>query len=84
MDPYPVEEKPLTLRLDGPEAIVLFALLKRFQTSGKLELEHEAERRLLLSMFDALEGDVRAPIEPHYDLVLESARAMVANEAPRE
>ena len=82
MDPYPVEEKPLTLRLDGPEAVVLFALLQRFQATGELELEHEAELRLLLSMFDALEGDVRAPLEPHYDRVLDSARERVAKERP--
>ena len=80
MDSYPVEEKPLTLRFDGPEAVVLFALFQRFQATGKLEIEHEAERRLLLSMFDALEGDLRAPLEPHYDRVLESARNMVAKE----
>ena len=78
MDLYPVEEKSLTLRLDGPDAVVLFALLQRFHNTGKLELEHEAERRLLLFMFDALEGEVQAPLEPHYDRVLESARVRVA------
>jgi hypothetical protein len=84
MDLYPVEEKPLTLRLEGADAVVLFALLQRFQVTGKLELDYEAERRLLLSMFDVLEGEVRAPLEPHYDRVLESARARVAQKRSPE
>jgi len=80
MDRYPVTEKPLTLRLGGPEALVFFEFLKRFQTNGQLDIQYEAERRVLSSIFEALEGDVRAPIEPHYDRVLEAARAMVKDE----
>jgi hypothetical protein len=77
---YPVDERPVTLRLDGPEALVVFALLQRFQTTGELEIQHEAERRTLNSIFEALEGDLRAPVEPHYDRVLDAARTIVAEE----
>lgn len=83
MDRYPVNEKPLFLRLDGPEALVLFALLQRYRSTGALEIQHEAERSVLYAIFAALEGDLRAPLEPHYERVLDAARAIVVSGAQR-
>ena len=77
----PLREQPVAFRLDGADALVLFAFLGRGLATGRFEVAHAAERHVLAAIHDALEGDLRAPVEPHYDEALAAARAQVEREA---
>ena len=77
----------LTIRLTADEALVLDAMLERFDASNSAEpsesltVGHPAERAVLWSLQAALEKVLVAPLESDYPVLLDGARRRVAHRA---
>jgi len=64
----------LSLRLTHSEALVLFELLSRYSESDRLQVEDQAEQRVLWNMCCSLESELSEPLLPDYKALLQAAR----------
>jgi hypothetical protein len=69
-----VSEEKTSIELTPAEALVLFDFLTRFSDKGMLEIEDQAEARVLWDMCCLLERQLVEPYLPNYDELLEKAR----------
>jgi hypothetical protein len=67
----------ITVELGDDEALVLFELLHRWETDGKLQVIDPSERHALERLQGAFERTLVAPLRSDYDAHLEAARASV-------
>jgi len=71
----------MTLEIDHDAALVLLALLVRFDHTEVLSLEHPAETAALWALQGALDRVLVEPFDRRYDELLAPARARVAERA---
>jgi hypothetical protein len=69
----PADEIVVSLTPD--EALVLFELLQRFDRTGALSIEHEAENRALWALTSGLEKVLAEPFRGDYLSLLALARS---------
>jgi hypothetical protein len=69
-----VSEEKITIELDPAEALVLFDFLTRFSDKATLEIEDQAEARVLWDVCCLLERQLVEPFMPDYYNLLEKAR----------
>ena len=70
-------EDRIQLELSKDEAIVFFEFLSRFSDSETLEIEDQAEERVLWNLCCGLEGVLSGPFLATYGTVLKGARDRV-------
>ena len=70
-------EDLVRIELTGDEALVLFDFLERFSESNKLELEDQAEQRVLWDLTCILERELAQPFAANYVELLSQARDRV-------
>lgn len=68
---------PVKLRLDSDEAVVLFEFLSRYSDSDKLEIQDQAEQRVLWNVCVELEKLLTVQFAENYSQRLEDSRAKV-------
>ena len=64
----------IAIELTPAEAFVLYEFLTRFSNKDKLEIQDQAEARVLWDMCCLLERQLVEPFMPNYDDLLEKAR----------
>ena len=69
-----MSEEKITIELTPAEALVLFDFLTRFSDKEILEIEDQAEARVLWDACCLLERQLVEPLMPNYDELLEKAR----------
>ena len=69
-----MSEVKVTIELTPAEALVLFEFLTRFSDKEVLEIEDQAEARVLWDMCCLLERQLVEPFMPSYGQLLEKAR----------
>jgi hypothetical protein len=74
-----MSEGKILLDLTQSEALVLFEFVSRFTEKGLLNIEHQAEERILWSVCGGLEKQLVEPFRPDYDELLREARDIVAD-----
>jgi hypothetical protein len=67
----------VTIKLNADEALTLFDALSRFETTGRLDIQDQAEQRVLWDILANLESQLASPMAPNYSELLASARARV-------
>lgn len=67
----------LVMELPRAQALVLFEFLSRFSNDKKLEIQDQAEERVLWNMCCDLERVLSEPFRPDYGDVLQRARDAV-------
>jgi len=67
----------VTLTLTPAEALVLFELLARLDTSGLFAFEDDAEQKVLWRISGQLETVLIEPLAPDYRELLDRARKVV-------
>jgi len=72
-----MEDITIRVELNHSEALVLFEWLARCGENGKFEIAHSAEQKVLWRIEGQLERTLREPLDPNYDVLLESARKNV-------
>ena len=73
-------EEMVAIELSQAEALVLFDLLARFDKDEKIEIEHQAEERVLWNIHCSLEKILVEPFKPDYRELLTRARNQVADQ----
>lgn len=68
---------PIKLQLDSDEALVLFEFLSRYSDSDKLEIQDQAEQRVLWNVCSELERLLTVQFAESYSQHLEDARAKI-------
>lgn len=71
------KEEKIVVELGKAEAIVLFEFLSRFSNKERLDIEDQAEARVLWDIQCGLESILHEPLVEDYDRVLQEARAKV-------
>ncbi len=72
-----MSDDDLSINLNRSEALVLFELLTRYSDSDRLEIEDQAEQRVLWDICCSLESSLSEPLHPEYKSFLEDARDLV-------
>jgi hypothetical protein len=72
-----MEQNNISLPLKRDEAVVLFEFLSRYSNSEKLEIEDQAEARVLWDLCCFLEEALPEPLRENWKDVLEKARESV-------
>jgi hypothetical protein len=72
-----MSEPNISVELRRAEALVLFEWLSPFNTTGRSDVEDQAEQRVLWDLEAMLEAILVEPLESRYDDVLAAARARV-------
>ena len=67
----------ITLPLSKPEALVLFEFLSRYTQNDRLDIQDQAEQRVLWDLCAQLEKTLSEPFRPDYDSILSAARDTV-------
>ena len=67
-------EQKVEIRLTRAQALVLFEFLSRFSEEDKLEIEDQAEERVLWDICGDLERLLVEPFHPDYKDILQRAR----------
>jgi hypothetical protein len=67
----------INIELSPSEAIVLFEFVSRFSQSGELEIEDQAEERVLWDVCSLLESVLAGPFLQNYSDALAKARDAV-------
>ena len=79
------ESTMVTIQLSSDEALVLDALVSRFDASEErsttLVIEHSAERAAVWALQAALERTLVAPLRPDYDRLLGEAQKRLCEKA---
>jgi len=70
----------IQIELSSDEALVLFEVLSRFETSGKLEALDPAEECALWNAQSALESVLAEPLKEDYRELLRQAKERLTNE----
>ena len=78
MPSLPYEE--VTLRLSQDEALVLFELVSRFSEKKKLNIEDQAEEKVLWGICCSLEASLTQPLSADYAAALAKARLLVRDQ----
>ena len=76
-----MSEDDISISLNRSEALVLFDLLSRYSKSDRLEIEDQAEQRVLWDICSSLESSLNEPLHPEYTSFLQSARDLVRDKA---
>ena len=71
----------VNIELSPSEAVVLFEFVSRFTRSGKLEIEDQAEGRVLWDVCSLLESVLVEPFMQNYDDALAKARDAVRDKS---
>ncbi len=69
-----VSEEKIIIELSSAEAIVLFEFLSRFSDKDNLEIQDQAEARVLWDVCCSLESQIVEPFVPNYVELLNKAR----------
>ena len=67
-------EEKVTIELSSAEALVFFEFLSRFSNDDQLEIEDQAEARVLWNICCLLEKQLVEPFMQDYDQLLKRAR----------
>ena len=67
----------ITISLSHPKALVLFEFLARFEHDNKLEIQDEAEEKVLVEVFGYLQRELAELFDPKYTQLLDAARKEV-------
>ena len=76
------EDMTVVLELNNAQAIVLFEFLSRFSDKDVLEIEDDAEAKVLLGICCDLESALVEPLMEDYRIILQKAREKVRD--PKE
>lgn len=68
------QQSQVQITLTADEALVLFEFLQRFSETGKLEIEDQAEERVLWNLCCLLESQVFDVLPTDYVTALQQAR----------
>jgi len=68
------------LLLSKAEALVLFELVSRYTQNNKLDIQDQAEQRVLWNLCCSLESVLAEPFRSDYDAILNAARDKVRDE----
>ncbi len=63
--------------LNKNEALVFFEFLSRYSDSDKMDIEDQAEQRILWNLTCLLESDLAEPFAENYGDLLEAARSEI-------
>ena len=74
---FPAPDEKVAIKLTKSEALVLFEFLSRFSNHDKLEIQDQAEERVLWNMCCDLEKALVEPFRPDYGELLQKARIAV-------
>jgi hypothetical protein len=77
MIPSEGNESEVVLRLTKEEALVFFEFVARFSQDKKLNIEDQAEERVLWDICCMLESRLVEPLTPEYANLLASAREKI-------
>ena len=72
-----IPEEEVVITLPRAQALVLFEFLSRFSDDKKLEIQDQAEERVLWDMCCDLERVLVEPFRSDYDVLLQRARDSV-------
>jgi hypothetical protein len=75
----PDSDEGVALTLSRDAALVLFDLLTRFSHEQQLQIQHQAEERVLWDIHCDLESALPEPLAPHYEERLQQARQRVCD-----
>lgn len=67
----------IVIEVSAAQALVLFGFLSRFSNDDKLEIQDQAEARVLWDMCCHLESALVEPLLPNYTELLQKARDAV-------
>ena len=70
----------ISIQLSKERALVLFELLSRFTNEENLNIEDQAEERVLWDILSDLESILTEPFDPDYKKLLETARSNIRDE----
>ena len=70
----------IEISLTRDEALVFFEFLSRFSDNDKLDIQHQAEERVLWDLTCSLEKILVAPFSKDYRTILENARDKIKDE----
>jgi len=73
----PTPDGKVVIELSAAHALVLFEFLSRFSNDDKLEIQDQAEARVLWDMCCDLEKVLVEPLRPDYADLLQRARGTV-------
>jgi hypothetical protein len=74
----PDDQVPLLLT--KAEALVLFEFVSRYSENNKLDIQDQAEQRVLWDLFCRLESVLAEPFRSDYDTILSAARDKVRDD----
>jgi len=69
-----MSNEEVNIKFSKDEAIVLFEFLSRFSDKDKLNIEHQAEERVLWDLTCSFEKELTEPFLKDYEGLLEAAR----------
>ena len=72
-----MSEAKVIIELSKSEALVLFEFLSRFSQGERLDIEDQAEERVLWDVQCLLERVLVEPLQPDYEVLLRAAREEV-------
>ncbi|MFN7140772.1 MAG: hypothetical protein ACK4UN_15655 [Limisphaerales bacterium] len=72
-----IPEEEVVIPLSRAQALVLFEFLSRFSNDEKLEIQDQAEKRVLWNVYCDLERVLIEPFRSDYELLLREARDAV-------
>lgn len=78
------DDETVTVEFSKPEALVLFDFLARYSYQDSLQIEHQAEQRVLWDLCCMLEASLVEPFRSDFPLLLEQARLSVADDLEPE
>ena len=75
-----MSDDKFSISLSRSEALVLFDLLSRYSETDRIEIEDQAEQRVLWDVYCLLESGLSEPLHPEYKALLKEAREQVRDD----